>query len=389
MTTEAGGPRHPAGGAGGPRDPRWAGSHPVLVAALRDEIMASPGHRISFARFMERVLTDPELGYYATSELRPTRGGDFLTAPELHPFFGRCVGRFLAAAWQLAGSPRRYLVREHGAGRGTLRDTTLAGLAADGSELAGIVDWQRVDLPHRSDDSGEPADLVLANEYLDALPVHRLIQAGGLREAYVTWQHGWFRETLAEPSSPDLAAHLAADGVGLREGQRAEVCLAAPRWMAEVAATLAPRGMILVIDYGHEATELYGPLRMAGSLLTYRAHEVADDPFEAVGNTDITAHVDISALQRTARTSGLRALGSTTQARFLASLGLGDLLSALGRHPATEPHGYLEARSAVSRFLDPRHLGGFRVLLWGRRRPGGVEPALPGFDPAPWAQAEA
>ena len=88
------------GSAGVADDPRWAGSEPRLVAALRDEIMAAPGQRITFARFMERALTEPGLGYYATSELRPTRAGDFLTAPELHPFFGRCLGRLLNAAWE-------------------------------------------------------------------------------------------------------------------------------------------------------------------------------------------------------------------------------------------------------------------------------------------------
>mgnify|MGYP001812138934 FL=1 len=77
---------------------RSARSEPRLVERIRDEILAAPGRRITFARFMQRALTEPGLGYYATSELRPTRGGDFLTAPELHPFFGRCMGRFIAAA---------------------------------------------------------------------------------------------------------------------------------------------------------------------------------------------------------------------------------------------------------------------------------------------------
>ena len=163
------------------RDDRWDSSEPQLVAAIRDEILAAPGRRITFARFMERVLTEPGIGYYASSELRPTRGGDFLTAPELHPFFGRCLARFIEGAWRRAGSPSRYLVREYGAGRGALRESAMAGLLADGSPLAGSVDWQAVDLPGRTAATEEPADLVLANEYLDALPVHRLRQAGSLQ----------------------------------------------------------------------------------------------------------------------------------------------------------------------------------------------------------------
>ena len=194
----------------------------------------------------------------------------------------------------------------------------------------------------------EAADLVLANEYLDALPVHRLVQADGLREAFVGWD-GWFGELIDAPSTPALAAHLEADGVELREGQQAEVCLAAPAWLARVATELGPGGIVLVIDYGHDAAELYGSRRMAGTLLTYRGHEVSDDPFTAVGHTDMTAHVDITALEDAAREVGLGLVGSTKQGPFLARLGLGDLLAELGRRPGIEPAIYLEARAAVAR----------------------------------------
>ncbi len=341
-----------------------------------------PERRITFARFMQLALTEPGLGYYATSGLRPTRGGDFLSAPELHPFFGRCIGRFVtgvrgAMVRRVAGGPTTFRVREFGAGRGTLRDTALADLDFE-------VEWTRADLPDRSDAPTGPADVVIANEYLDALPVHRVVLLDGvLREAYLGWTDGWFDEVVAEPTTPALASHLAADGVRLEEGQRAEVCLAAPRWMAEVAATLAPGGVILVIDYGHDAAELYGPRRMAGSLLTYRQHRVADDPLAAVGHTDITAHVDVTALENAAIASGLALVGSTTQAEFLGRLGLGGLLADLGRHPETEPQTYLDARSAVGRLLDPRHLGAFRVVAWARPAADGTVPALPGFADTP------
>lgn len=368
-------------------DPRWAGSEPRLVEVIRDEIAAAPERRITFARFMQLALTEPGLGYYAVSDLRPTRSGDFLSAPELHPFFGRCIGRFVAAvrdaevhpaaAPSVAGEPLTFRVREFGGGRGTLRDTALVGLDFD-------LEWTRVDLPERSDVPTGPADLVIANEYLDALPIHRVVRRDGvLREAYVGWTDGWFDEILAEPSTPALAAHLAADGVELRDGQRADICLAAPAWLTEVAATLAPGGIILVIDYGHDAAELYGPRRMAGSLLTYREHRVTDDPLRAVGHTDITAHVDITALERAAGASGLALVGATTHAEFLGRLGLGELLADLGRHPQTEPQAYLDARGAVGRLLDPRHLGAFRVLAWAQPTIDGSVPMLPGFADTP------
>ncbi|MEA2026329.1 MAG: SAM-dependent methyltransferase [Chloroflexota bacterium] len=358
------------------RDPRWDGSEARLVEAIRDEIASSTKERITFARFMQCALTEPGLGYYATSELRPTRSGDFLTAPELHPFFGRCIGRLVAAAWESAGAPRTYRVHEYGGGRGTLRDNATEGLRFD-------VEWTRADLPDRSDDVSGPADLILANEYLDALPVHRLLQEGELHEAYVGWDVGWFREVLDRPSTPELAAHLEADGVELHEGQRAEICLAAPRWIVAAARELAPGRILLVIDYGHDSADLYGPRRMAGSLLTYREHEVADDPFSAVGHSDITAHIDITALERAASDAGLELVGSTTQAQFLGRLGLGQLLADLGRQPGMDPGAYMEARSAVARLLDPKHLGGFRVLAWARPAADGSTPSLPGFADTP------
>jgi SAM-dependent MidA family methyltransferase len=378
----SGGPARAAPGTGGDpadRDARWDGSEALLVERLRDEIEAHPQRRMTFARFMERALTEPGLGYYATRSDRPTRGGDFLTAPELHPFFGRCLARLLVAAWEQLGAPERFTVREGGAGRGTLRDTTLAGLRAERSGLADILEWLALDLPAGTDERPwQPVTgVVLANELLDALPVHRVVQRQGrLLERFVAWRERWFGEVAAEPSTPALAAYLDDAGVRLAEGQRAEIGLAAPAWLREAADGLVG-GLLLIIDYGHPAAELYGPRRMAGSLVTYRGHATGDDPFEAVGRQDITAHVDLTALGRAAEAGGLRPIGSTTQARFLAGLGLGGLLAELGVDPATPMEAYLEARAAVARFVDPRHLGAFRVLAWWRGSQEG--PALPGL----------
>jgi SAM-dependent MidA family methyltransferase len=353
-------------------DPRWADSEPRLVELLRDEILAAPAQRITLARFMQRVLTEPGLGYYATSAERPTRTGDFLTAPELHPFFGRCLSRQLTDIWQRLGEPAAFVVEEHGGGRGTLAASVAAGLEADDSGLITALRWDLVDLPARAPAPPEVSKdqtidgVVLANEFLDALPVHGVVARDGvLLERYVTWRYGWFAEVEGEPSTPELAAHLELDGVALADGQRAEIGLAAAGWISTVARRLR-RGALLLIDYGHAARELYGERRMAGTLVTYRGHAVGDDPLAAVGHQDLTAHVDLTAIERGAAQAGLDRLGTTTQAQFLVALGLGDLLDELGRDPATPADSYLLARSSVARLLDPRHLGAFRVLLFGR-----------------------
>lgn len=354
-------------------------SDPVLVARIREAIEAAPGRRITFARFMEQALTEPGLGYYATSATRPTRSGDFLTAPELHPWFGRCIGRALSGMWQRMGGSSGWVVREWGAGQGTLGRTVLEGLRADDDQLAAAIDWQPVDVPGRHPEPPQApfSGVVLANEYLDALPVHRLVvRDGRLLERYVTWTRGWFAEQAGEPSTHDLTDPVRAAGVTLTEGQQVEVRPAAAAWLRGVAASLT-RGVVLVIDYGHTAPELYSPTRMAGTLVTYRGHTAGDDPFVAVGRQDITAHVDLSELGRAAADLGLDTLGSTDQARFLAGLGMGELLYRFGRDPATPAPDYVTARASIARLLDPRHLGAFRVLAFGRGVVG--VPALPGF----------
>lgn len=361
------------------RDERWADSEPVLVELIRGEILATPAQRITFARFMELALTAPGLGYYATSYRRPTREGDFLTAPELHPSFGRCIGRQLDEVWLRLDRPDPFTVQEYGAGRGTLRDSVVAGLRAEGSGLADAIDWVAVDLLDRSDSRPAAAfgGAVLANEYLDALPVHRLQQLGGETvEHWVTWQVGWFATVPGPLSDVSLIDPLVEAGVTLAQGQIADV---SPEWAAfpREATRNLEAGLLLIIDYGHLAGELYGPRRMAGSLLTYRGHLVGGDPFEAVGRQDLSAHVDFSAVARGAETAGLAAMGSTSQAEFLVGLGLAELLEESRGGSGTDPAAYVEARAGVARFLDPRHLGGFRVLGFGRGMD--VEPALRGF----------
>ncbi len=376
-------------------DPTTVGEDPVLVDRLRASIEAEGP--ITFARFMETALYDPERGYYRSPEARPTREGDFLSAAEIHPVFGRMVGRQLTDAWERLDRPDPFVLREDGAGSGTLGLAVLAGLAADGSDLAEALRYLPVELNvHRLEElharfdqvglgsrvlststtPGRLAGAILANELLDALPVHRLtVVDGRLREILVGWD-GRFVDVLGEPSTSVLADRLAAEGIVLAEGQRAEVCLAIDDWVAGTATALA-RGLVVIIDYGHPAPELYGPERREGRLRAYVRHTVHGDPYVHVGRQDLTAHVDLTAVERAAVGAGLDVIGTTTQAEFLAGLGLGDVLATEATDPATDPAEYLALRSAVVRLIDPRAMGAFKVMLLGRGLP--VEPPLAGL----------
>ena len=182
----------------------------------------------------------------------------------------------------------------------------------------------------------------------------------------------------ADPSTPALLARLDAEGMTLAEGQRAEVCLAVDGWIAGVAAGLR-RGLLLLIDYGYPATELYDPVRRRdGTLRAYLRHRVHDDPYVHVGRQDLTAHVDVTAVERAATAAGLDHLGTTTQAEYLVGLGTESLLQAIQADPATTIEGYLAVRSALMRLLDPSAMGRFRVMAFGRGWPAGPAPA--GFD---------
>jgi SAM-dependent MidA family methyltransferase len=362
------------------------GSEPELVRRLAHEIRSNGP--IPFARFMERALYEPGLGYYRRSRPGPGRAGDFLTAPETHPIFGRLVGRQLTEAWERMGRPEPFVVHEPGAGEGALAAAVLDGLERDRSGLLEVVRWVPVEVDDArvrafqlrleaaghaarlgGGDTGPITGAVVANEVLDALPVHRVTwHRGQLRERHVDWGDGGFVEVLGPPSSPALAARLAEEEVSLVEGQQAEICLAIEPWLAETTAPLA-RGLVLLIDYGHPAAELYGPRRRAGTLAAYVGHRVHADPYRNVGRQDLTAHVDLTAVEHAAAAVGLDHLGTTTQAEFLMGLGIEELLREAQAATETTLQEALELRAAVGRLLDPSATGRFRVLLFGRELP--------------------
>jgi SAM-dependent MidA family methyltransferase len=166
---------------------------------------------------------------------------------------------------------------------------------------------------------------------------------------------------------------LRAEAVTLADGQTAELCLAVESWLAAASADLA-RGLVVLIDYGAPAAELYDPRRrFAGTLRAYLRHRVHDDPLIHVGRQDLTAHVDLSAVRAAGHALELTTIGVTTQAEALLALGIEERWRAIQADPTVTAQAYTHARAAVMRLIDPGAMGRFRVVVLGRDWPPDAE----------------
>lgn len=375
--------------------------HPGLEASLIAEIEANGP--ITFARFMGQALYHPEFGYYISPERRPGRGGDFLTAPETHPFFGLTIARQVVEMWERLGRPEPFGVREYGSGIGGLAYDVIVGMLSLRPEIRSALRYRFNEVnQHRvaqalaamdevglgglvDIDDGEPIEgVVLANEVADAMPVHRLLWTGSdLQERWVGWDGEDFGDVVG-PLSPevagmDLPAYFARVGVDLSAmpvGAYLEVSPATELWVQEMAAGLG-RGYALIIDYGYPAAELYRDHRLEGTVRAYSGHTVTDNPYRLVGLQDLTAHVDFSRLAEVGTEAGLTVAGLATQGDFLSGNGLGELLVDLQRQPDVAVEEYYRAQAATFRLIDPGGMGRFRVLGLARNAP--VDPPLAGF----------
>jgi SAM-dependent MidA family methyltransferase len=361
---------------------------PILLDLLR---RAGP---LSFERYMELCLYHPEHGYYMQGRERTGMRGDYFTSPDLHPVFARLIARQAGEMWERLGRPARLAWVEMGPGRGYFAHDFLAGAKQQNPTFYDAIEYtavepserQRAGLRERfaAADFQQKIRIVpslvevdsvtgcfFSNELVDAFPVHVVTRASGrLREIFVAAEGNRLVEKTGQLSGTELAAAVARYAHNLEEGHRAEINLGAAEWIRALAAKLA-RGFVITIDYGDMAKRLYTPDRPRGTLMAYREHTAGEDFYSSPGETDLTAHVNFSALIDAGKEAGLELAGFTTQERFLLALGEGNAFSDIC-DPSESEIQQLQARLKLKRLINPEGMGTiFKVLIQQR----GVEPA--------------
>lgn len=358
---------------------------------------------------MDLALYAPGLGYYAAGTTKFGEAGDFVTAPELTPLFARALARQVGAILATvpggdilelgAGSgrlatdlldtlnatgrlPQRYLILEPSP---ELRARQYATLCGAPPEILARIVWLDA-LPSSIQGA------VIANELLDAIPVHVVARRNGawLERGVVIHRgvddpaggsgrtapragdqrprFGWAEREASAPIAALAAARFAPGG----DDYTSELNPAAEALVATLGRRLKA-GALLLIDYGFPASEFYHPQRADGTLMCHYRHRAHADPFLWPGLTDITAHVDFTAIAMAGVRAGLHVAGYTAQAPFLVGCGIVDALAGVG---APESMAYIKAASAVQKLLSPAEMGElFKVLALART--DGI--AWPGF----------
>ena len=344
-----------------------------LAARLAARIAADGP--LSVEAYMQACLFDARAGAYAARQLIG-RQGDFITAPEISQIFGELLGLWAVTVWQSMGEPRSAIVAELGPGRGTLLADALRAWRA----LPKFIDSVSVALVETSpvlaeaqrralhvapvplrwcaklDEVPDGPLIVLANEFIDALPIRQLVRrVNSWRERLVANDgNGGFVFVEGEAVAPEDHPRAAFGGLA-PEGTIFETRPAAQRLLCELAhrAARAPLAA-LVVDYGHEETGF------GDTLQALRGHRFAD-PLATPGGADLSAHVDFADLKRGAEALGLRAYGPLPQGEFLLKLGLGQRRGRLLKQATSAQKAAIS--SGAARLVDPAQMGVlFKVL---------------------------
>ncbi len=355
--------------------------HSVALTEHIIQRIQQAGGQIPFSEFMQHALYAPALGYYSGGLHKFGEQGDFITAPELSPLFSCCVAHQCYQVLSALPAEQRVIL-EFGAGSGRMATDILIALEqadclpaqywilelsselqhrqrerlqAEAPNLVSRVQWlsQLPDAPF--------SGVVLGNEVLDAMPVERfhVAENAALERFYVTWQDEQFAWQVSNEEMAELNTLLEPFLDTLPSGYMSEYNPFLADWMQNIARCLQ-HGLILLFDYGFPRAEFYHPQRDEGTLMCHYRHHAHSDPLCLVGLQDITAHVDFTAVAETAHDAGLNIAGYTTQASFLLSCGISDLMQQIDPNDTVN---WLRQTQQAKKLLLPSEMGElFKVI---------------------------
>ena len=366
------------------------------LAALIDQEMQANGGKITFARFMHLALYTPDMGYYTGSSDIFGDSGDFVTAPELSPLFGRCVAR---QAQQILLQCEGGDILEFGAGSGKLALDMLTELEKLGSlpKRYFIVDISHrlrdrqhnrlltalphlVDRIHWLDEMPDNfTGFVFGNEVPDAMPVHRVTfhHDKPHTESYVVLDEGRFQWHENAPSSDELAQAIdeiyQQFGAQMVDGYVTEINLQMRPWLQSLAGKLQ-KGAIVLVDYGYARRDFLQAERFEGTLMAHYKHRAHAHVLAWPGLQDLTAHVDFTAIADAAFNAGLDVLGYTNQTSFLSGCGLESMLQELN---PSDTQNFILAIQPIKRLIMPTEMGDlFKAISLSKN----IDPPLIGFS---------
>jgi SAM-dependent MidA family methyltransferase len=368
--------------------------NPDLNEVVREAIRREGS--VSFAWFMEQALYHPEFGYYSSGRCQIGRHGDYFTNASVGPLFGRLLAAQFAEMWELLGRPGDFVIVEQGAHHGDFARDVLVAAREKWPDFYGSFHYRIVEpfsvLQERQQatlgDSNSKVSweksldhlapfcgVHFSNELLDAMPVHLIARNqdnSGWRERWV----GLSGDDFAFVEKPVADEHLQRQLEKLPpipvSPYETEVNRGALNWVADVSRKLA-RGFVLAVDYGYPRDQFYASERSSGTLQSYAGHRTLPSPLQAVGEADITAHVDWTSVAERAEECGLTLHGFADQHHFITGL-----LTIM--EPAADE------RRGLQTLMHPEFLGTrFQYLALGKDAPGA---GLSGFRLARDARKE-
>ncbi len=366
-------------------------SKPELITFIRDEILKQGP--IPFIRFMEEALYHPTLGYYSSPGEKIGTQGDYYTSSSVHPIFGELLAKQLLQMFSTLGEDESaYTLVEMGAGRGSLCFDILSAIQREApsffNKLQYIIIEKSPAFRERQMNRLKPlfpdqvrweeavpdrfVGVLFSNELLDAMPVHRLrIEQQTVQEIYVDWKEDRFVEIRGAPSTPRLLDYLKKLEIQFDRPTEIEINFQSIDWMRQIGQSLA-RGYVLTIDYGYPAEALYTSRRPKGTFLCYYRHATNENPYDHVGEQDMTAHIDFTSLAKAGEEVGLSVIGFTDQTHFLMGLGIAQRMEPYAMK-MDESEEAKKQFLAMKQLMAPERMGRvFKILIQGKNIPSEV-----------------